>query len=272
MGLLGLIGKVAGSKVVGKVEEELTKKQNREQTSKYCTYIKNNFARVCKFLADLQSETQNLIDEINSKSGEKMSLKEKSVFRRIKGDVRKNLQYLYLSRDFFTALSKNASGIALQNEELMMVLKFAPYFDGVPVLDIQDNEDDSIVGAVKEMGQELMSIFISTKKESKKFDFEEYLYRYEENFEKYVMPDIEGAIESFKNIIGMQETLSSDPELSASIEEIECSNCHTKLDINSKFCPECGNKIEVKKPSFCTQCGAAISLEAKFCANCGLKV
>ena len=41
MGLFGMIGKMAGSKVVEKVEDELTKKQNREQTSKYCTYIKN---------------------------------------------------------------------------------------------------------------------------------------------------------------------------------------------------------------------------------------
>ena len=42
MGLFGAIGKMAGSKVVEKVEGELTKKQNREQTSGYCNYIKNN--------------------------------------------------------------------------------------------------------------------------------------------------------------------------------------------------------------------------------------
>lgn len=33
MGIFGTIGKIAGSKVVGKVEDELTKKQNRERLS-----------------------------------------------------------------------------------------------------------------------------------------------------------------------------------------------------------------------------------------------
>lgn len=40
MGIFGVLGKMAGSKVIEKVEDELTKKQNREQTSGYCNYIK----------------------------------------------------------------------------------------------------------------------------------------------------------------------------------------------------------------------------------------
>ena len=80
-------------------------------------------------------------------------------------------------RDFFTALAKNASGLILKNEELMLVIKFAPYFDGVPVLDIDDDEDsdDSVLGAFKEVGQELKEAFISSKKDSKHFDFDEYM-------------------------------------------------------------------------------------------------
>lgn len=42
MGIFGVIGKMAGSKIVEKVEDELTKKQNREQTSGYCKYIRTN--------------------------------------------------------------------------------------------------------------------------------------------------------------------------------------------------------------------------------------
>ena len=79
MGLFGMIGKMAGSKVVEKVEDELTKKQNREQTSKYCVYINNNLTRVCKLLADLLNETQGLVGEITSMKGVKMSFREKSV-------------------------------------------------------------------------------------------------------------------------------------------------------------------------------------------------
>ena len=37
----------------------------------------------------------------------------------------------------------------------MFVSKFAPYFDGIPVLDMDDEDsDDSILGEFKEIGQE----------------------------------------------------------------------------------------------------------------------
>ena len=282
MGLLGMIGKMAGSKVVEKVEDELTKKQNREQTSKYCVYINNNLTRVCKLLADLLNETQGLVGEITSMKGVKMSFREKGDFRKTKDKANKNLQYLYLARDFFTALSKNASGILLQNEELMLVSKFAPYFDGVPVLDmVNEDSDDSVLGAFKEVGQELMSAFVSSKKNPKHFDFKEYMSRYDEKLEEFIIPDIESAVESFKNVMASQETPASAPVATTSVaaptvptnvEEIECPNCHAKLNANSKFCPECGNKIEIKKPAFCTQCGEPVAPGAKFCANCGAKV
>ena len=82
MGLFGMIGKMAGSKVVEKVEDELTKKQNREQTSKYCVYINNNLTRVCKLLADLLNETQGLVGEITSMKGVKMSFREKVILEK----------------------------------------------------------------------------------------------------------------------------------------------------------------------------------------------
>ena len=283
MGLLGMIGKMAGSKVVEKVENELTKKQNREQTSKYCIYIKNNIVRICKLIYDLQNDTQLLISSISASKSIKMSFKEKGELRKTKEKAISNLQYLYLSRDFFTALAKNASGLALRNEELMLVTKFAPYFDGVPVIATEEEDrDDSVLGAFKEVGQELMSSFVSSKKGSKHFTFEEYLCRYEEKINEYAIPDIDSAIESFKNAM---VALDQSPEMVAvtsdtsaivppapSAEKIECLNCNAKLGVNSKFCPECGNKIEIKKSMFCTQCGAPVTAGAKFCANCGAKV
>lgn len=283
MGLFGMIGKMAGSKVVEKVEDELTKKQNREQTSKYSTYINNNIDRVCKLLDNMRNEEQCLINEILSMKGAKMSFREKGEFKKTKEKAYMNLKYLYLSRDFFTALTKNASGILLQNEELMLVSKFAPYFDGVPVLDMDDEDyDDSVLGMFKEVAQEFRSVFVSSKKDSKHFDFEEYLYRYEGKFAEYVIPDIDGAIESFKNTMSALDNHTSatvathnpatDVSITAFSDDIECPNCNTKLGANSKFCPECGNKIEIKKPAFCTQCGEPVAPGAKFCANCGAKV
>lgn len=289
MGILGMIGKMAGSKVVETVENELTKKQNREQTKSYCNYINNNFAHVCKLIADLNGETKELIDIVASKKGIKLSFKEKGEFRKTKEKAEKNLQYLYLARDFFTALAKNASGLILKNEELMLVTKFAPFFDGVPVLDIDedDNSDDSLLGAFKEVGQELKEAFISAKKNPNHFDFEEYMSRYDEKIENYTMPDIDSAIESFKSAMATQEPpvtaagvvptaipVQSTPTATAqaSSEEIECPSCHTKLNANAKFCLECGQKIEIKKPAFCTECGEPIALGAKFCSGCGAKI
>lgn len=287
MGLFGMIGKMAGSKVVEKVvekvEDELTKKQNREQTSKYCAYIKNNIIRACKLISDLENETRSLVSEISAAKGVKLFFKGKGDLRNTKDKANTNLKYLYLSRDFFSALAKNASGLALQNEELMLVTKFAPYFDGVPVIDMKDEDsDDSVLGEFKEVGQELMSAFVSSKKSSKHFSFEDYMCRYEEKISKYIIPDVDSAIENFKNAMSAIETptaavtsTAEDPTVttpSTATEEIECPNCHTKLSSNSKFCPECGSKIEIKKPAFCTQCGEPVAAGAKFCANCGAKI
>lgn len=280
MGLFGTLGKMAGSKVFEKVEGELMKKQNREQSGGYCNYIKTNIVRICKLIAELEGETKTLVSSVSSLKGVKLSFKEKGDFRKLKDKADKNLKYLYLTRDFFTALSKNASGLMLNDEEIMLVTKFAPFFDGVPVLDIDDDEDsdDSLLGAFKEVGQELKEAFISSKKSTTHFDFDDYLYRYDEKLEEYIMPDIDSAIESFKNAMSVQEAPANLEVFNTSVvaasaeaspEEIVCPNCATKVKSNSKFCPECGNKIEIKKPSFCTQCGEPVVEGAKFCANCG---
>lgn len=47
-----------------------------------------------------------------------------------------------------------------------------------------------------------------------------------------------------------------------------CPKCEAPLQVNAKFCPECGEKLTA---SHCTQCGAKLSPDAKFCAECGAK-
>lgn len=49
-----------------------------------------------------------------------------------------------------------------------------------------------------------------------------------------------------------------------------CLKCKTSIPLGSKFCSECGNKLEQGK--FCTKCGVQISASAKFCSGCGEKV
>ena len=266
MGLFGKIGKFAGFKVVEKVEGEIAKKQNSEQTSRYCVYIRNNIIHASSLLINLQKETQSLIDEINAKKVVKLSFKEKWNLGKVKDKAHKNLEYLYLSRDFFVALSKNASGIELQREEILLVFRFAPYFDGIPVLDVDYEEsDDSIMGELKEIGKEILSEFVSLKKDANRFDFDDYLYRYDEQICDFIIPDIDSAIESFKKATGYNDIYSA-------LEETYCSNCHAKVLANSKFCPECGNNLDINKVKNCLQCGETIVDCAKFCANCGAKI
>lgn len=280
MGIIGLIGKAAGSKVIEKVETEMIMKQNREQTSKYSNYIKMNMKRICTTIEELEGDTTSLIEEINIYNGVKLSFREKGNLRKIKEKATQNIQYLYLIRDFFTCLSKNASGILLKNEELMLVIKFAPFFDGVPVMNIDEDSDDSLMGEFKEIGQELKEAFISTKKKPTHFDFDEYLYRYDEKINEYILPDIKKSIESFNNVMIAQEVnvINENDEKSEmdikplSVDEIECPSCHLKIRADSKFCFVCGNKIEIDKPKFCSMCGSAIEKGGKFCSGCGSKI
>lgn len=84
----------------------------------------------------------------------------------------------------------------------------------------------------------------------------------------------------------------------AAAKKITCPNCNTEVPESSKFCPECGTKIEVlnegemlcpacgkktAKGKFCMECGASLiakcekcgaelPLGAKFCLECGEKL
>ena len=52
---------------------------------------------------------------------------------------------------------------------------------------------------------------------------------------------------------------------------VNCPNCGNDAG-DSKFCPNCGTKIEEKMPrSFCPECGSDVG-NSKFCPNCGAKI
>lgn len=52
-------------------------------------------------------------------------------------------------------------------------------------------------------------------------------------------------------------------------DKIVCPKCRATILANSKFCSECGQKLNSLK--FCSQCGAKIDESAKFCSECGAK-
>lgn len=166
MSLFDTIEKMTGSKIIGKAEDKLAKKPNCKQVDGYCQYIKVNMDRIDKTIAELEIETKALVEQIQEKKGVKLSLREKSDLRKTKDKAGENLEYLYLIRDFFAVLTKNASGLMLKNEELMLVSKFAPYFDGVPVLEMDDDEDrdDSVLDTFKEVWRESKEAFFRPSK------------------------------------------------------------------------------------------------------------
>jgi membrane protease subunit (stomatin/prohibitin family) len=52
---------------------------------------------------------------------------------------------------------------------------------------------------------------------------------------------------------------------------IRCPKCNASIPVNSKFCPECGEKITASGKKFCPECGTENPAEAKFCKDCGHK-
>ena len=49
---------------------------------------------------------------------------------------------------------------------------------------------------------------------------------------------------------------------------MQCPQCQFENPEGSKFCLECGNRMEIR----CPQCGNALPSTAKFCNECGLQV
>ncbi len=49
-----------------------------------------------------------------------------------------------------------------------------------------------------------------------------------------------------------------------------CSKCNSPIPTGSKFCLECGQKVN--DALFCLNCGESLPLNAKFCLKCGTKL
>ena len=49
---------------------------------------------------------------------------------------------------------------------------------------------------------------------------------------------------------------------------IKCSKCGASVPQGAKFCPECGQPMNV----VCPKCGAKVKSGMKFCPECGAKI
>lgn len=67
----------------------------------------------------------------------------------------------------------------------------------------------------------------------------------------------------------MGQATSAQNQASAQVKEvILCSKCGAKVPSDSKFCPDCGNKMTTENTR-CVKCGAEIKIGTKFCPECG---
>jgi membrane protease subunit (stomatin/prohibitin family) len=57
---------------------------------------------------------------------------------------------------------------------------------------------------------------------------------------------------------------------SSKASRLRCLSCQAEIPAISKFCPECGSKLEESRS--CPDCGKSISELSKFCPDCGTKL
>lgn len=63
---------------------------------------------------------------------------------------------------------------------------------------------------------------------------------------------------------------ASQPVQASAAPTVACPSCSAQINQGSKFCPECGAKIESSKK--CPSCGAEVPANSKFCLECGAKM
>ncbi len=79
------------------------------------------------------------------------------------------------------------------------------------------------------------------------------------------------------NQVQSQDEPSQTAQKLRTTDEVEntivCPSCSANIKAGSKFCPECGTKVEiVKKNKFCPECGTPAPEGTKFCMECGSKI
>ena len=67
------------------------------------------------------------------------------------------------------------------------------------------------------------------------------------------------------------EEIKNEPEETNSNLK-KCVSCGENIDVNTKFCPNCGSNQEESNSNKCPGCGEELKEGAKFCDKCGYKI
>lgn len=80
-------------------------------------------------------------------------------------------------------------------------------------------------------------------------------------------------VEAEAQIKALKEEPATPQVPVASVGNVVCPSCGKQNNPGTKFCSECGGKLEVQpQPQVCPSCGAVVSEGIKFCSECGTKI
>ena len=241
-------------------------------------YAKNNYASMREKVSSLYNETSELINKINDLKSHRLSRDEKKQLLEAQEKAPEKLEYLYLAKDYFIFLNRLANGMALKNEQMLLLVKFGAFFDGVDVLSDEDEDVDySLLADFKEIGRDFKEMFVSSKKQLSDFNLRDYVEeKYCDEIDDLKLPDIETTLNAFEKLTNKENTSKVEETTRDTHQESgktqECPNCHCLLPETAKFCIKCGTKIEPQGPAFCMECGSPLRPGAKFCSKCGAKI
>ncbi len=279
---MGLFGKTIGeTKNDTKLDSKEKQIRDINEIAHDClNYAKKNFVSICERTSALYSETSELIDKIKDLKSRKLSRDERRELSKANEEASEKLEYLYLCNDYFTFLTRLSNGMALKNEQILLIIKFTAFFVGIQVLSVEDEEDDEddpIAATFMEIGRDFKEISVSIKRSLSNFGLREYVEElYCEELDNLKLPKIEKVVDVFEKVANKEKPSEAEKTTKETYQEvaktIECPNCHSSLPETAKFCSKCGTKIEVHAPSFCMECGSPLRPDSKFCPKCGSKI
>ena len=250
----------------------------QEGAQRSLNYAKNNYASMREKVISLYNETSELINKINDLKSHRLSRDEKKQLLEAQEKAPEKLEYLYLAKDYFIFLNRLANGMALKNEQMLLLVKFGAFFDGVDVLSDEDEDVDySLLADFKEIGRDFKEMFVSSKKQLSDFNLRDYVEeKYCDEIDDLKLPEIETVLNAFEKLANKENTSKVEETTRDTHQESgktqECPNCHCLLPETAKFCIKCGTKIEPQGPAFCMECGSQLRPGAKFCSKCGAKI
>ena len=220
-----------------------------DQVTDILEYTTNNSTFIISRIRSLQNECISIMDQINQSANSSMQAGAsfwdkrlmKKAMKETDAQATVRFQYLYLCKDYLSFLSMHANGLLLTDLQSAFILKFAPFFSGVPVLQIQQNNN------CPEDGFSEQSVKIINTKNGvgaySDFSFVSYLnYYYKAQLRNYILPDIDGTIQLLTNAINKRRNA-----LLKGSSQIRCEYCDCLTDKSNGVCMHCGAPL----PYYC---------------------